>query len=338
MVHPEVRNTIPHQQVGPPIDGTNIVQDRTGDEKTQVTQSNELSILGLVQRTRRGEVVDTAKDTVLLALSTALGLVLMVVVTRDVGEEVHGPPEQLLQDDGEGRGNWGFLHQFIELVDRLANARSELIPGLGDENHVTSNVTGGLVVLSVRDLPREVRDEQGRMTDPANSIVQPLGRREGLVTTLVSQHPDTRPEHTLDNGVQPPEDYPKGRGGHIFGSHEVVEDIENGRQGGQIPSHIGQTPSGGTLKAVGRNGIPDLLDGVVGELELVAIGVDHLSAVLLLCIRGHGGQRGGRGGLTGTVEGRGRGRDGAGDGGLGGRVAMKRHALGEGRGRHDVGC
>lgn len=96
VVHPQVRNAIPHQQVEPAIGGTDIVQNQTGDSKTEVTQENELGVLGLIQRAGGVEVVDTGKVTVALALATALGLVLVVVVTGDVGEEVHGPAEQLL--------------------------------------------------------------------------------------------------------------------------------------------------------------------------------------------------------------------------------------------------
>lgn len=96
VVHPEVRNSIPHKQVEPAISGADIVQNRTGDSETEVTEENELGILGLIQRARGVEVVDAGKVTVVLALATALGLVLVVVVTGDVGEEVHGPAEQLL--------------------------------------------------------------------------------------------------------------------------------------------------------------------------------------------------------------------------------------------------
>lgn len=44
-------------------------------------------------------------------------------------------------------------------MDSLANAGGILRARLRDKDHVTSDVTGGLVVLSVGDLPREVRDE-----------------------------------------------------------------------------------------------------------------------------------------------------------------------------------
>ena len=175
VVHPEIRKTIPDQQVLPPIVGTDKVQNRTHNKKTEITQNNELGVLSLVQRARGVEMVHTTKVTICLALSSALRLVLVVVVTSDVGEEIHGPPEKLLQENGGGRENRGLLHQFTQFVDRLANARSIFVTGLGDEDHITSDVAGGLVVLSVGDLPGEVGDKQGGMANPANGVVQSLG-------------------------------------------------------------------------------------------------------------------------------------------------------------------
>lgn len=155
------------------------------------------------------------------------------------------------------------------------------------------------------------------------------------MTALVGQHPDTGTKETLDDGVQTPQCNPSRRERQSLGGHKVVEEVEDGRKGHHIPGHIGQTSDGGTLKAVGWDGIPNLLDGVVGDLELVAVGIEHLAAaVLLLRIRGHGGQRSGRGGLTRAVKRGGRSRDGA---GVRGRVAMQRNALGQSRGRHDDG-
>ena len=331
VVHPDVRNPIPHKQVEPAIVGTDEVQNRTGDSETEVTQENELSVLGLIQRAGGVEVVDTTKVTVALALATALGLVLVVVVASNVGEEVHGPTEQLLHDNVAGGEEGGLLEQLVQFVDSLANAGSILRARLGDEDHVTSDVTGSLVVLSVGNLPREVRDEQSRMADPSDSVVQPLGRRERLVTTLVSQNPDTGAEETLKNGVQPPQSKPERVRRHVFGGHKVLKDIEDGGDDDDIPGHIGQTLDGGALEAVGRDSIPNLLNGVVGDLELVAIGVDHLALTLLFSIRPHGRERGGRGRVTRAIQGRGRGRDVA---GVGGRVAVQRNALRESGGRH----
>lgn len=169
------------------------------------------------------------------------------------------------------------------------------------------------------------------MADPTDSVIQPLGRRERLVTTFMSQNPDTGTEETLKNSVQPPQSKPERVRRHVLGGHKVLKDIEDGGDDGDIPGHIGQTLDGRALEAVGRDSIPDLLDGVVGDLELIAIGVDHLALTLLFSIRPHGRERGGRGRVTRAVQGRGRGRDVA---RIGGRVAVQRNALRESSGRH----
>lgn len=157
MVHPEVRNSIPHQEVEPSIGGTDVIEDGSGDGETQVTQDNQLSILGLVQRAARVEVVDTAEVAVALSLSTALGLALVVIVTGHVGQEVHGPSEELLENEVGDSGDGSLLHQFVQVVNGLADAGSIFLAGLGDKHHVTGDVTSGLMVLAVGDLPGEVR-------------------------------------------------------------------------------------------------------------------------------------------------------------------------------------
>src|SRR5699024_4795846 len=121
--------------------------------------------------------------------------------------------------------------------------------------------------------------------------------------------PDTGTKETLDDGVQTPQCNPSWREGHSLGGYKVVKEVEDGCKGHHIRGHIGQASDSGTLEAMGWDGIPNLLDGEVRDLELVPVGVEHLAAIALLRIRGHGGQRSGRGGLTRAVKGGGRSRD-----------------------------
>lgn len=333
MVHPEVGDTVPNQKVHPAELGADQVQNASDNGETDVTQDNELSILGLVQRARRVEVVDTAEVAVLLALSTTFRLTFVVVVASDVGEQVHGPTEELLEKEVEGSGDGGFLHQLIELVQSLADARGILLPGLGHEHHVAGNVAGGLVVLSVGDLPGEVGHQKSGVADPTNSVIENLGGRESLVTALVSQNPDTGTEQTLHDGVKSPQHdscrlVRDGLRGHV-----VVEDIEDGREPEDIPEDIIQAGESFALIAMGGNGITDLLDGIIRDLELVAIGVQHLAAGL--CLRRQRGQGSGRRGLARAVQ-RG-GGDRAGNGRIR-SIAVQRNALGESCGRHVEAC
>ena len=54
------------------------------------------------------------------------------------------------------------------------------------------------------------------MADPSDSIVEDLARRERLVAALMSQHPQTSTEQTLDEGVQTPKSGPEIEVGNIL--------------------------------------------------------------------------------------------------------------------------
>lgn len=99
MVHPQVGNTVPYQQIEPAKVLADEVQTGSGEEETEVRQSDELSVLGLVQRAGGVEVVDTAAPTVGLANAAALGLLGVVVVTGHVVEQIQGPTEELLEQE-----------------------------------------------------------------------------------------------------------------------------------------------------------------------------------------------------------------------------------------------
>lgn len=329
MVHPHVGKTVPNQQVEPAEVGTDVVQSATGKEETEVGESDQLGVLGLVQRAGGVEVVDTTAPAVGLALAAALGLAGMVVVTGDVVKKVHGPAKQLLGNEVASSEDGGLLKQLTELVQGLAHTGSVLLTGLRDEHHVTGDVTGGLVVLAVGDLPREVGDQQERVTDPANGVVQGLGRREGLVTALVGQDPETGTDETLNNGVDSPKGNASRQQRNGLGSNIVVEEVEDRGQNGHVPEDVVETGSRRTVEAVSGNSIADLLDGVVGNLELVAVGIQHLASLLLGC---HGGQRCRGGRLAWAVERRR--RDRAHSGGICWEAAVERNTLGDCGGGH----
>lgn len=237
-------------------------------------------------------MVHAAEIPIGLALPATFGLTLMVIVARDVGGQIHEPSEQLLEDQADSSQNGGLLHQLAQLVHSLSHTRSKLFSGLGDKNHITAQVAGSLVMLAVGNLPREVRNQQERVAEPANGIIQDLVRRERLVTALVSQDPQTSTKQTLNNSVQRPQDNPGRHGGHSFRGHIVVEEVEDAGQGGQIAGHIVQAYGNGAVEAVSRNGFSDLLYGEIGKLELVSVRVEHLAVVAAnLAIGGHRGKR-----------------------------------------------
>lgn len=206
MVHPQVGKEVPDEHVGEAVGSGEEDQGSDGDTNTEVAEENELGILALKQGAGGVEVVDTGEVAVLLSLAAALNLALVEVVAGSVGEDIHGPAEELLEDRVDQSGNWGLLGQLVELMNRTADTTSVLLAGLGDENHVALEVAGGLVVLAVGDLPGEVWHQQGRVADPAGGIVEDLGGREGLMAALVGQHPEAGSKQALEDRVEGPED------------------------------------------------------------------------------------------------------------------------------------
>lgn len=205
MVNPEVRDEVPDEHVGEAKLLDEEVQGSHGQADTDVAEDDEVGVLVLVQRGTGVEVVNAAAGTIVLALAAALALALVVVVAGDVGQQVVGPPDELLADEDEQGVDGGLLGQLGQLVDHLAEAGGLLLAGAGHEDHVALEVAGCLVVLAVGHLPREVGDQQGRVQDPTDKVVVQLGGGEGLVAALVGQDPETGAEEALHHGVQTPQ-------------------------------------------------------------------------------------------------------------------------------------
>jgi len=178
VVDPEVRNEVPDEHVDPAELVAEQVQDGTSDRDTEVTEQDQVLILALVQRAGWDEVVDTAAKTIVLANTLALGLLLVLVMASDVAENVCRPANKLLSDEVQKRGDWGILGELVELVGELAKTRRVDLSGGRVEDHVAVKVAGGLVVLAVGDLPREVWNEKCRVENPSNGVVDGLGGRE----------------------------------------------------------------------------------------------------------------------------------------------------------------
>lgn len=318
MVDPEVGNKVPDGHV---VEAKLLHEEvqASGDQTdTDIAQDDELSITVLIQRAAGVKVVDTTAETVLLALAATLALALVEVVAGDVGHEVVGPANELLQDQHEQGEGGGLLGEVSELVSHLAETGGLLLPGSGNKDHVTLHVAGGLVVLSVRDLPAEVGDEQGRVEDPAGDVVDEARVGEGAVATLVGNDPETGSEETLEDGVDGPETSTGRSGGDVLGGHKVVPDGECGGEEDHIAEDVAVASEGGALEAVLGDGIVDVLDGEVGHLELVAVRVDQAAITGLGLLNVHLGQRRERGGGSRGTRGV-RGRDGSRRLGVGGR-------------------
>lgn len=297
VVNPEVGNKVPDGHVVETELLDEEVQSSGHQTNTNIAEDDELSILVLVQRAAGVEVVDTTTEAVLLALAATLTLALVVVVAGNVGEEVVGPADELLEDEHKKSESGGLLSKMGKLVGHLSETSSLLLAGSGNEDHVTLHVAGGLVVLSVGDLPAEVGDKEGRVENPASNVVDEARIGESTVTTLMGDDPETGTEKTLKNGVYGPQTSAGGGGWDVFGGHEVVPNAESGGQEDNVAEDISVSLESRALKAVLRDGIVDVLDGKVGDLELVAVGVEH-NTILGLGLGdidlGHGRERCGR--------------------------------------------
>ena len=281
MVHPKIRQTIPHSQVPPAKISSKQHKHSRRDSNAEVTQQDQILVLLLIQRTLGIEVVDASSNTVVTTFAFSFQLLLMMVMSSHIRQQVPWPAEELLNKTPNQRHDRGFLSHLSNIVRSAAHPASILGAGLGDKHHVALEVAGGLVVLAVRDLPAEVGDEQRGVEDPADGIVQPLRRRERLVAALVRQHPHPRPEQALHERVHAPQPEPHRREWHRLRRHVVMEEVERRRQAGHIPCYVGKAADSRPLEAVRWDGIADLLDGVVGDLEFVAVAVDEGAAGLL---------------------------------------------------------
>nr|POF17551.1 hypothetical protein CFP56_12965 [Quercus suber] len=334
VVHPQVGDEVPDGQVRPAVGLAEEAEDGGGDEQAEVGQQDEGLVLALVERAAGREVVDAAV-AVLLAGALALDLLAVVVVAGGVHDQVHGPAGELLAEEHGDGVEGGLLEQLVHLVEDVVHAGGVLLAGAGQEDHVALHVAGGLVVLAVADLPAEVGDEQGGVEDPADGVVEGLAGGEGLVAALVGEHPEAGTDQALQDGVQGPAEGAEGERGHVGGGAEGVEEVEGGGQAEDVAEHVAHASQAGPLEAVFGDGIADVLDGVLGHAELVAVGVveDALGVLREVVDGAERGQGGGGGGGGGGVErGAGIGARGGGGDGFDGDVTSERHARGQGGG------
>lgn len=277
VVHPEVGDKVPHQHV---LEAESLAKvHEASDSKTdaQVTEKHLAGVLVLIQRAAGVEVVDTSEQTVLLALATALTLALVVIVTGLVGDDVQRPADQLLSNQVEKGGDGCLFGQLGQLVNHTADPVGVLLAGAGHKDHVTLNVASGLVVLAVRHLPAEVRNEQARVENPADSVVDGLGGRESLVATLMGKNPEAGAKETLEHRVNGPEASASRLRGNVLWRYVVVENVKCGREEDHVTGNIAQATDSRAFEAVLWDGIVDVLDGEVRNLKGVAVRVDKFA-------------------------------------------------------------
>lgn len=265
VVNPEIGDNVVEEdsRETPFLDGKE--NQGGGNKNSNIGNDNVHEIL-LVENRRGGkEMVDSPLITV------------GVLLASHVSEQVHDPTKKLLKQNIVKSDNWGILDGFGN-----ASNGEKLVLRLGNKHHITLQVTSGLVVLTVRDSPRMVRNQKSRVKDPADNIVDSLGVREGSVTTLVGQNPASSAKEALNKSVGNP-----GNDTEREPRNEVevgVSSVGKETNEEEITGNIAKGADVGALVALGRDGIQDLLDCELGDDKGVTVGVDgglYLAIVLL---------------------------------------------------------
>ena len=220
-------------------------------------------------------MVDATTPAVLLALTTTFFLTGMTIMTSDIDGEVQEPSGELLTDEGASSNDWGLLGKLSQLISSPSNSRRILLASLGNENHISVKVSGRLVVLAMRYLPREVWNQECRVTDEADGVVERLGGRERLVATFVGHDPQTSTKTPLDESIESPSNSTDATRRNVGGSPEDVKQKECDSKGANIPSNIHQASGRRALKAMLGNSSTNVVDGEVRNLKLVTIGIDQ---------------------------------------------------------------
>lgn len=184
-VDPEVGREVVGEDLGEATLHAPVAKGTKGEREAKVRDEDVADIASLEDGRRRLEVVRA----------------LAVLLARGVQDEVERPAERLLQDHVEQDPDRGVVEEVIgllvngtELARELlqTGAELQLRAGLGDEDLIASHVAGSGVVLSVRDAPAVVGNEQSRVKRPSDRVVHVLRLGEALVTALVAEQSERR--------------------------------------------------------------------------------------------------------------------------------------------------
>jgi len=111
--------------------------------------------------------------------------------------------------------------------------------------------------------------------DPADRVVQGFGGRERLMSTLVGKDPYPSAKAALGKRIKGPQCRSQTLGGNRLGRYKVVKDGKRCGKEKQVSENVIKACGGRSLKAVSWNGVPNLLDGEIWELELVAVAIEQ---------------------------------------------------------------
>lgn len=134
------------------------------------------------------------------------------------------------------------------------------------------------MVSTVRNPPTVVRNEQSRVQNPSNSVVDGLTGRISLMTSFMGDNPDTSTKKTGDKPIGTPKSKLRGVVSNRRKREPAKERVNvegtiyKGRNYDRVLDDVEGRPQSGALVAMSRNGIEKLLDGKVGYDELLTLG------------------------------------------------------------------
>lgn len=223
------------------------VKDVAHDAKAKVGDDDEVGLLGQEEHAPRVEVAAALREPALLVIVADAAL----VAGRDVEEKVRLPAEELVEEKLEGGDNGRVLGELLEGLERDALLGGNLLVGARDENEILLDVAGEAVVAGVRDLPREVRNTEERVGEPADDVVQAGVPGEGAVAALVGEDPQAGEDAALGASVEDPEG---GAGGERLDMVDLQGTVDKGGDQGNVAGKVGKRDGELGLEAVGGNG------------------------------------------------------------------------------------
>lgn len=99
------------------------------------------------------------------------------------------------------------------------------------------------------------------------------------MATFVGNHPEPSAEKSLHGCVQAPKGETCSLVGDIVGGDIVVEDVEGCAEADHIAQNICPATQSRTFEAMLRNGITNVLDGIVRRGEAVAVRIDEVAVL-----------------------------------------------------------
>lgn len=261
VVHEEVRSDIVASDLGEATVVTPGEKSGEGETDAEVRSENLTTVTGVEDDGVGVEVV---------------GVLGVRLLTGSVADEVHRPAEKLLEHEHDEGVERSVFEDFVHLLESrllLLGGETSLGSSLGDKDLVASHVTGRSVMLGVGDAPRVVRNEERRVDDPADCVVEGLGLAEGLMTAFVGNDPETGARQTSGKGIGEPSDVTKdltsGTADELtLSAEEAVDERRRIDEAGDeeaVHGNVRERAKCAAFKAVRRDDIEEFFDSEVGR-------------------------------------------------------------------------